>query len=154
MSATGPCPSPARQFLLFLGLLFGSMVGGTFLSDYFAPGSHVARLLGLLSLAVPLLVGMVLWLGITILVSVWRILRRGLRTSSSAPTLTCEIPPGSSIFLPTSVLIVGTTGLLVGALGSTRPFLVTFAVYALVGLAYGLTCWGLARHGYLPFPHD
>ncbi len=154
MSATGPCPSPIRQLLLFLGLLFASIVGGALLSDYFAPGSHLARLLGLLSLVVPLLVGMLLWLGVTILVAVWRILRRGLRTSSSASPRPCEIPPGSSIFLPTSVLIVGMTGLLVGALGSTRPFLVTFAAYVLVGLAHGLTCWALARHGYLPFPHD
>ena len=56
---------------------------------------------------------------------------------------------------PLAALIVNAgAGLLVGMSSSAASFLGTWALYALVGAAYGVVCWPLARRGWLAFPNE
>jgi hypothetical protein len=148
-----PAPSFVRQFLLFLLLLLAGMVGGIALADHFAPGSRLAGFIGLLSFSLPLLIGMLFWLGITILVAAWRVARHGFSFSPSQPVPPVQIPPGAGVFVPTSAALLSLAGLFIGLLGSAHGLSLTIGVYFIAGVLHGLICSTLGRRGFLPFPH-
>ena len=87
------------------------------------------------------------WLGFAVVVALWRRAKDG-----PAPNAAGEIPGGSIAFVPACLFLIGCAGLLIGTLGSSIGVLGTVALYLMLGLAYGTTCWLLARNGYLPFP--
>jgi hypothetical protein len=57
-------------------------------------------------------------------------------------------------FFPIASLSGTLGGLLTGALSSEVGFLSVWSTYTAIGVGYGLLCWQLARHGWLPFPEE
>lgn len=137
------------QVAALAAVFLGGGFAGARLSIALAPESLLAPFVGLFTFALPFIVGMHLWLGLAVIIAVWRLIRRV--PDRAAIT---QIPSGSFVFVPTSLLIVTLAGVLVGILGSTLGFFATVALYALLGVLYGTACWQLASRGYLPFPAE
>jgi hypothetical protein len=62
------------------------------------------------------------------------------------------VPPGAWAFLPIGSTLGLLGGLVAGALSPERTIWLVAGAYWVAGTAYGGGLWGLARHGYLPFP--
>jgi hypothetical protein len=131
---------------------FGGGAAGVGLSGRLAPDSAIAQFVGLFTFPMPFVVGMQLWLGVALITAVWRLLRG--RSLAAAAAIRAGVPPGSIVFLPISVALVGFAGLLIGILGSPLGLLATVGLYLLLGGFFGTACWLLARSGYLPFPRE
>lgn len=150
MNPPSDSASPSHPFWLQVIALvitfLGGGLGGVVLAIHLAPETPFVAVIGMFSFAFPFLVGMQLWLGFAIFITVWRFVRR-----ASEPSAGNQIPSGSIVFLPTSVVLVTFAGMFVG-IWSETGFLSTVMLYALLGSLYGTVCWLLARSGFLPFP--
>ena len=137
-----------------LALLFlGGGAAGVGLSRSLAPESWAAQFVGLFSLSLPFAIGMQAWLGLALTTEIWRAVKPGGRPADDVACAD-SIPGGSFAFVPTSVLLAGVAGLLIGIFGSSLGVLVTTGLYLALGLSYGVACWLYAKNGYLPFPHE
>lgn len=136
------------QVLVLAILFLGGGAAGVGLSELLAPESILAQFVGLFTFAVPFILGMHYWLGLAIVLALWRLARVGW---DGMATMRLKAPPGSFVFVPTCTLLVGGAGLLIGILGSSLGIVATLGLYLLAGLAYGTACWLAARSGYLPF---
>jgi hypothetical protein len=133
-------------------LFLGGGVAGLGIARAVAPGSFVAEFFGTFALPLSFGIGMQAWLGTALVTEAWRTIRRGFRPL--AKTGEVRIPPGSLVFVPVSVLLVGGAGLPIAVFGSSLGLLTTIALYLTLGVAYGVACWLYARNGYLPFPQE
>ena len=138
--------------MFVLALLFlGGGAAGLGIAQSLAPDSWAAQFVGLFSLSLPFAIGMNLWLGFAITTELWRAVRRRGRP---APGAASPIPPGSIAFVPTCLVMVGCSGIVIAMLGSRLGALPTVGLYLILGLFYGVACWLYARNGYLPFPQE
>lgn len=140
-----------------IALFLGGGIGGVALATYLAPDSIVANFVGLLALPFAFLTGMQFWLGFALfsaLVYGVRKLAGRVDESSSSVAGDRGVPPGSYSFLLTSLVVSVGAGVVMAIVATRLGFLATLLIYLLVGLAYGVTCWLLARSGYLPFPEE
>jgi hypothetical protein len=140
-------------FLLFLG---GAVLGMS-LAERLAPESFVAAFVGLFMLPLAFILGMQFWLGLALLGAIGHGLRyllgRARGSTARLPrTASSTIPPGSVAFFPIAALSGGVGGLITASVASRAGFLAVVLTYSVIGMAYGLLCWQLARRGWLPFP--
>lgn len=91
--------------------------------------------------------GLIAWAGLDLLVA-FVALVRGRR--QPRPDLS---PRVASWFVPLSLVIGTTGGLVVGLLPGGQGVVGSLAAYAAAALAYGVTASRLAAAGYLPGPH-
>lgn len=155
-------PSPRPRALtvpIVLGLLFGGGYVGTQLANLVAPDSGLAEFISFFALPVSLTFGIIGWLGAAS-VRVLRMRRRAARAGKDSRTVTepfatgSIFPPGSFAFVPAALIPCALAGVVVGLLSSHFGFIAVLGSYLLLGLGYGLSCWKLAQHGYLPFPEE
>ena len=144
-----PPRSPWLQALAIAVLFLGGGVGGSLVATALVPDSDVAALAGLFTFPVAFAVGMPCWLGLALITALWGRVRQGPRKPRPH-----EIPGGSIAFIPVSIAVASLAGLVIGLAGSRIGFLATAASYPVLGAAYGIACWRLARSGYLPFPAE
>ncbi len=140
-----------------LGLFFGGGVGGVCLATYLAPDSIISSFVGLLALPLAFLTGMQFWLGFALLSALVYGIRRFLGRTIEPPSAMAGdrgVPPGSYAFLLTSLVASVASGVVMAVVATRLGFFATLLTYLLVGLLYGLTCWLLARSGFLPFPEE
>src|SRR5688500_1566784 len=145
-------PGVWTQVFVMAILFLGGGVAGLGIARAVAPGSFAAELFGMFAFPLSFGIGMTAWLGMALVTEAGRTIRRGFGPAADAGTV--RIPPGSFAFVPTSVLLVGGAGLLIGIFGSSLGLLPTIALYLTLGLFYGIACWLYARNGYLPFPQE
>lgn len=148
--------APLTALGIVLGLFFGGGALGLWVAGQLAPSSPLASLLSFLALPAAFMLGFVLWAGAS-LPAAWRRLRALRRAKAGGvsvdlPPIT--VPPGSFAFVPAGLVLNSAVGLLVGMLSSNASFLATWALYALIGAAYGFVCWRLAKRGRLAFPNE
>jgi len=143
---------------LFLILFFGGGFLGSQLAAVVAPDSRVAEFISFFALPVAFFFGVVAWAGAAIPCAVRILIGRFQgRQRSPEPGKTAVdplIPPGSFLFVPLSVLTSSLAGLVVAFLATRLGFAWVVCLYVMLGLGYGLTCWKLARAGYLEFPTE
>ena len=149
---------PERPALLTLLVLFGCFVAGPVLGlqlgARFSPDSELGQLASTFAFPLAFFAGLLLWLGLgvaTVLFGGLRNLLLGRPRAQGLAHTEALVPPGYGAFVVVSVLVAGGAGLLVWLL-SDAGFLVTLSSYAGAGGLYGLALYGLAHHGYLPFP--
>lgn len=136
------------------GLFFGGGIGGVGLATWLAPDSILAHFVGLLALPIAFITGMQLWLGFALISALAYGVRRLLGRVDKAPSSMAGdrgVPPGSYSFLLTSVAVSVAAGVVMAIVATRIGFFATLLTYVLLGLVYGLTCWLLARAGFLPF---
>ena len=148
-----PHGRPVKWQILVLVLLFlGGGSFGVWLALRLAPESILAQFVGLFSFSLPFAIGLQSWMGTAIVVEVFRLIgRRGRRLPPEERSAT---PPGSFVFVPTCAGMITCAGLLIGLFGSSLGVMATTALYLLLGVGYGVTCWLFARAGYLPIPQE
>jgi hypothetical protein len=144
-----PPRSPWLQAAAIAGAFLGGGAFGTWLPAVLAPESWVATFAGMFAFPLAFIAGMQFWLGLALVLAVWRRLRHGPRQPGPH-----EVPSGSIAFVPTSAALLTAAGIVVALCGSRIGALATVGLYAVLGLAYGTLCWQLARLGYLPFPTE
>ncbi|HUP35758.1 MAG TPA: hypothetical protein VNC82_10005 [Candidatus Limnocylindria bacterium] len=150
---------PRRRLLVTIAVLalafFGAAGLGLALTERVAPGSHVAALLSFLLLPAALILGFYAWLGVAVLIAAPRLVAALVRGGPRRPPIESHqtvVPPGEWIFLPIASGLALPAGLVVGMLSPDRAVWAVGLLYWAIGTAYGASLWGLARHGYLPFP--
>lgn len=124
-------------------LFFGGAAVGDWLARTFAPGSWLAEAVGFLALPVAFALSLQAWYGLALFGMLARLLTGRL---ASAPSRGAQLP-GSIVFLISSSLIGGSTGVLVGILSSTQPFWTVVFAFWTLGTVHGLAGWRLARAG-------
>ncbi len=144
-------PPILHQVIVLVVLFLGGGAAGVGIAKYLVPGSFVAQFVGLFTFPVPFVIGLQSWLGLAMGVAIWRTAVHGPAKPGERRT---EIPAGAIAFVPVSVAVVGTFGLVIGMLGSSLGILATLGLYVLLGVGYGILCWLAARSGYLPFPTE
>jgi hypothetical protein len=150
LPATHPAPRSAWHQAGALALMFLGGGGlGLWLSVALAPDSWLATAAGMFSFPLAFVAGMQCWLGLALVLALWGLVRRGPRRPATG-----EIPSGSIAFVPVSVACIGLAGVVIALCGSRLGAAATVGIYLLLGLAYGVACWQLARSGYLPFPTE
>lgn len=140
-----------------IALFLGGGVGGVALATFLAPDSILASFVGLIALPAAFILGMQFWLGFALLSALLHGVRRLLgRVESQLLPIANDraIPPGSYAFLLTSTAFSVGSGLIMGFVATRTGFFATLLIYLPVGLGYGITCWLLARCGFLPFPEE
>ena len=151
-----PTQRPASVTIpITAALFFGGGIGGVVLANYLAPDSVIANFVGLLALPFAFLTGMQFWLGFALLSALVYGIRRLVGQINELPSSMAGnrcVPPGSYSFLLTSLVVSVGAGVIVAFVATRLGFFATLLIYLLVGLFYGLTCWLLARSGFLPFP--
>ncbi|MFQ3633457.1 hypothetical protein [Roseiflexus sp.] len=73
--------------------------------------------------------------------------RRRVRPSFTEPG---AVPPGAGAFVVTSLGISVLLGWFIAIVPNRLGFVPALAVFVILGTGYGLTCYLLARNGYLP----
>ncbi len=126
---------------------------GAFVGSRVAPDSPAGIGVSAVMLPLALFAGISLWFGAGMALGIVRLVTFAFlppgRRLFERPV---SMPPGSAMFVPASLAIAGVAGVLVGVLSAEASVFSTTALYALVGLAYGLLAWRLARLGYLSPP--
>ena len=140
-----------QAFVLAL-LFIGGGVAGLGIARVVAPGSFAAEFFGMFAFPLSFGIGLQTWLGAALITETWRTIRRGGRRADDSGDV--RIPPGSIVFVPVSLGIVGAAGLPIALFGSSIGPLATIALYPMLGLFYGVTCWLYAKNGYLPIPQE
>jgi hypothetical protein len=143
-----PRVSPWLQIATLVGLFAGGGFIGWGLSAWAAPGSGLAAGISGLLLPAAFSLGLIAWAGLDLLVA-FVVLVRG-RRRQPRPDLS---PRVASWFVPLSLVIGTTGGLVVGLLPGGQGVVGSLAAYAAAALAYGVTAARLAAAGYLPGPH-
>lgn len=140
-----------------LGALFlGGCWLGLALAEWAAPGSILATFAGFFMLPAAFLAGFQLWLGVAIFWAILKLLKWLVKRDRpfDGGGYEARVPPGSWVFVLTSLLSSAICGFLVALTASQMSFLATLGLFLGVGFAYGVGCWLLARNGYLPFPDE
>ncbi|HEY5762874.1 MAG TPA: hypothetical protein VIS73_06675 [Rhodocyclaceae bacterium] len=148
--------TPLAALGVVLGLFFGGGALGLWLADQVASESAVAALVSFLALPAAFMLGFVLWAGAA-LPGAWRrfqTMRRAKVSGVPADLLPVAVPPGAFAFVPAALIVNAGAGLLVGMLASDVSSYGTWVLYLLIGAAYGITCWQLAKRGLLAFPNE
>jgi hypothetical protein len=138
----------------FFGLFIAGAGIGVWLSRTLAPGSWLAEVVSFFVLPVAFATSLQAWSGLAIATLVWHFVRAMLGSTAPTPQRASGGIPGAWIFVPISSGFALVAGTLVGIASSTRPFLVVATVYWLVGTAYGVLAWRLARRGNLTPPES
>lgn len=153
MTASRDRPLAFIVLAMVLSLPGGGLIG-VLLARAVAPASMVADAVGLFMLPLAFTVGLQLWLGTAILTAVAQLVRR-LTTGGTwraGPASDAQVPSGSFAFVPVSATAGFLGGIVVGLVSGEYSFLACVMIYTIVGAAYGIAVWQLARGGYLPFP--
>ena len=148
--------SPLAALAVVLGLFFGGGALGLWVAGAVAPDAPLAAFVSFLALPAAFMLGFVLWAGAA-LPGAWRrlqALRRAKASGIPAELPRVTVPPGSIAFVPAALIVNASAGLLVGMLSSTASILGAWALYSLIGVAYGIVCWQLAKRGLLAFPNE
>lgn len=140
----------AVSFVILLLLFFGGGFAGEQLAIALAPGSDVSRFFGFLMLPASFIAGFFFWAGAATFVLI-KLFAKGKSDPSHRSR---DIPPGASGFVWSSVLFCLLVGALTGLLSREYGFFQVFGAYVATGLAYGISCWQLAKSGWLPFPRE
>jgi len=150
--------SPLFTVAIYFGLFFGGGFVGVQASHVLAPESGLAEFASFLALPAAFVIGFVFWAGASIPAAVRRFIRlvhEGGRVSSAKDRESeAIIPPGSFAFVPAALLTSTLAGGIVGMISRPFGFFLVLFLYTALGIAYGVTCWRLARAGYLPFPRE
>lgn len=147
-------PSPWLSLLLYLGLFFGGGWIGIRVSRMVAPDSGLAEFVSFLALPTAFMFGIVGWAGAAIPAAIRRLLRRRAAQPVEASDSKPIIVPGSYAFVPAALATCVPAGMLVGVLSPDPGFAWVLLLFTTVGLAFGVSCWLLARAGYLQFPRE
>ncbi len=143
------------QSLTIIGLLIGGALLGILLADWIAPGSSLAMPVSALLFPVSIILGFFGWLGLAILHLPMAIFR--WITGRKQPDHGRGdqfIPPGSLAFLPVTVFCSALVGLICGLVPGGWTVFAAVPLYVILGFAFGLLLWRLAKTGLLPFPEE
>lgn len=146
-----------RAAAAFLGLFLGGAAIGTGLAEALAPGSRIAVVVSFFALPVAFATGMQLWYGLALLSLLPRLVGRLTGAAPRASTGSPGSTPGLSgawVFLPLGSAAGALAGGVAGLASPTRSAWLVWLVYWLVGTAYGLLAWRLARAGVLLPPES
>ncbi len=146
--------SGLAQLAAVVGILVGGGAGGALLGRAIAPDSGASVFISGAMLPVAVFLGVTLWLGSAVLFVAWQVARRllGRREESAAIRARLTVPPGSAAFVPSAVATSLAAACVVGVLSREAGLLEAIVLYGVVGLAYGLGAWWMARAGYFPAP--
>lgn len=146
--------SGLAQIAAVLGIVIGGGAGGAVLGRAVASDSGASVFVSGAMLPLGAFLGICLWLGSAVVFVVAQVVRRGLspREERAAARERFSLPPGSVAFVPSSVGSSVAAACLVSALSAEASLLGIAGPYVVVGLAYGLAAWWLARAGYFPAP--
>jgi hypothetical protein len=143
------------QLAAVLALLIGGGVFGALLGKAVAPDSEAGVFVSGAMLPVALFVGVSLWLGAAVAFMRFHLLRRlfvGQPERLAAARARDIVPPGSFVFVPSSVATAVAAACVVSVLSTQATFLRVGGLYLTTGLVHGLVAWWLARVGLLPVP--
>jgi hypothetical protein len=139
-----------------LALFAGGGAAGAALANAIAPGSVVGAFFGLFMLPAAFIGGFYAWLGLALLNAIGQWVRRRRGRNGAATPIPREpdrmVPPGSIAFLLMSLVSSAMAGFALAFLSTEWSLGEAWALVVLVGAAYGVLCWLLARSGFLPFP--
>jgi len=149
---------PDRPALLQLATVFGGFfvgpAAGLLLSATLAPGSGLVQTASVLGFVLVFVGGTLIWAGFGaagLVVSAFRALAgRGGARRSAAERDQRVAPRGYGAY----VLLGAVVGISLGVLCALTTDLslgTAAASWTFTGLAYGLSLWAAAHHGYLPF---
>lgn len=138
--------SPLLSFLVTVVMFIGGGLAGVGLGMWVAPDSPVAQFVAFLVLPVSFIASMVLWQGLTLVLLLFRMLRR--RQHNVPNEAVQMLRRKAVVMIPVPVLICVPAGLLVGLLGDGVVF--GAVLFAAVGLGYGFGLWALAQRDLLP----
>lgn len=152
------------RFALIAGLLFGGMAYGVALAWLLAPGSGLARVIGLLMLPLSLGAGIAMWYAVAF-ATVWKLLSRVLLQSARGGDLERDLTeritalagrpiPGTYVFVPVALAVSFACGLIVALTPAALDFAVVLGAFTANGLVFGLLLRHLARAGRLPVPGE
>jgi hypothetical protein len=144
---------PWLSLLVYLALFFGGGFLGVRIARLVAPDSGLAEFVSFLTLPAAFVIGIVGWAGASIPAAIRRLFRRSTARPGE-PVSKITVPPGAFAFVPAALLTCLPAGALVGMLSPGPGFGGVLLLYAGLGLAFGCTCWLLARTGYLQFPRE
>jgi len=139
--------STLTSFVLSGSLFLGGALGGVALTAALAPGSALSMLIGLCTLPFAFLTGMGLWLVMALPSDIKGSF--GRQGSGINPGAQSPARPGAIALLFTALGSSAIAGLALAFL-SGWPAIVFLMILA--GLVYGVTCWLLARAGWLAYP--
>lgn len=147
-------PSPWLSLLLYLGLFFGGGWLGIRVARMVAPDSGLAEFVSFLALPAGFMFGIIGWAGAAIPAAIRRLLQRRMAQPVEESEAKPIIVPGAYAFVPAALATSVPAGMLVGVLSPDLGFAWVLLLYTAVGFAFGVTCWLLARAGYLQFPRE
>lgn len=154
-------PGALRTLATWGGLLFGGMGAGWLLSNYLAPESDWAQVIGFMTLPLCFGAGMKSWYGVVSATLFSRLLNAGfkaLRGKDFKQSVMENMEefrgrmPGTYVFVPVCLLISAIAGFLMALSPSAIGFVEVFGAMVLSGLAFGLLLRWMARTGRLPLP--
>lgn len=153
-------PGCLASSVVVFAVVIAAPAGGLLLGRALAPTSDLAQALGLAAPLASLFLGVILWLGTLALRLAWQLvllpfrliirLVRGRKARRDRKGQEVEqMPPGSIVFVPTTMVVLTVCGAGIGLLSETTGFLLATAMLSGIGLIYGVILWRLAKHGYL-----
>ncbi|MDD5705520.1 MAG: hypothetical protein PHR35_06310 [Kiritimatiellae bacterium] len=140
------------QLAAVLGILAGGGAGGAALGMAVASDSLGGILISGVMLPFATFLGVTLWFGAAVLFVTVQLVRGRSRRRDAAARERFALPPGSVAFVPSAVGSALVAAGVVSALSTEANLLAIVGPYFVVGLAYGLATWWLARAGYFPAP--
>ena len=156
---TRRAPRPAALIVLALAVaLFGGAGLGLGLAHFMAPRSILADVVGFFLYPLAFALGWQAWIGLALMLSLPRLLRRMRRRDepedeTEAHRTPAVVIPGAGIFVPIATGMGLAGGVLVGVV-SSWPLPVVLVTYTFGGLIYGLMLWWLANAGFLLWPEE
>src|SRR5690606_37215227 len=141
---TEPLPGerkPWRSVAVVAVLLLGGAAAGVGLAQWLAPDSYAASFLSFFVLPVSIIASLVAWQGVTLIFLFARLLSH--RKRALPADVNATLRRKAVIVLPIPPLICTPAGVLVGLLGES--VIAATALFAAVGIGYGLGLWALAQ---------
>lgn len=137
--------------LLTLALFVGGGFAGWGLARWRAPDSELAGIVGLFPLPVAFAASLAAWQGLTLLLLLLRVWRRGTAVGRSVRSeeASGELRRRATVMFPIAPLVCAPCGLAVGLVAGGEV-LATTAIFAVAGAAYGATLVALGRKNLLP----
>jgi hypothetical protein len=139
-------------------VLFGGAALGLALANLLAPRSILADLVSFFVFPIALVLGWQAWIGLAIVRSLPRLIRRLRRAEEPSVGSAQDRPPvvvipGAGVFVPIATGMGLASGVIVGII-SSWPLPVVLVTYTFAGLGYGLVLWWLATAGFLLWPEE
>ena len=141
-----------KQFITNLVLLFGGAMVGLVLALIAAPSSGWAALVGFAVLPLSFFAGLAAWWGIALLNLGGHLVKKVIAREAASPNdsiLKSSTPPGSFMFLPTSMIVCLIGGGIISLISWSSWGLIALCGYPTLGLIYGAVAWIGARRGYI-----